>query len=173
MSGDEFDNLPDDFADISGVDWARILAGPSSTSAEDRILDLPRTDESLPISTLPSSSTTTTTTTTSMDDFEDIYDNFDPSLLAELDRIEGELATGKAYWIFTSSDLLIFCLFTAVTPQPPSESTSDVQPSHYFSGVFFIYICIIWHFWVVLMLRSFGAALNSSYYQCLLIMFYC
>lgn len=107
MSGDEFDNMPDDFADVSGVDWARILAGPSSSnpaSAEDRdrVSDLPGTGESivLPISSillpptaLPSSSTSSTTTT---DEFEDGYDDdFDPSLLAELDRIEGELARGK------------------------------------------------------------------------------
>lgn len=32
MSDDEFDNLPDEFADIQGVDWAQLLAGPSTVS---------------------------------------------------------------------------------------------------------------------------------------------
>ncbi len=27
---DEFDNIPDDFSDIQGIDWATILAGPSA-----------------------------------------------------------------------------------------------------------------------------------------------
>lgn len=96
MFEDEFDNLPDDFADISGVDWARILAGPSTTptSAEEQHPVLPRTGEHIPI---PASSHSST----------DYYlqDDFDPSLLAELDRIEGELAEtsnlisgGKGYF---------------------------------------------------------------------------
>jgi len=30
MSDDEFDNIPDEFADIEGIDWTTLLAGPSS-----------------------------------------------------------------------------------------------------------------------------------------------
>lgn len=131
MSGDEFDNIPDDFADISGVDWARILA-PSSASVEDRNCVLPGTGEgSIPIPSIPAASSSSSTVT---DNFEDNYDDFDPLLLAELDRIEGELSRGKVIGFYILSELLIFCLFTAVVPQPPSESTSDLQPSHYFSG---------------------------------------
>lgn len=99
MSADEFDNMPDDFADISGVDWARILAGPStsanSTSAEDQISDLPGTGEGIPIPSIPTV-TLPSSSSSSMDNFEDAYDDFDPSILAELDRIEEELARGKA-----------------------------------------------------------------------------
>lgn len=142
MSGDEFDNLPDDFADISGVDWARILAGPSTSSnpasVEDQNSDLPGTGEdSIPI---PSITTLASSSSSSTDGFGDEYDNFDPSLLAELDRIEEELTRGKSIGFYThthiSSELLNFRLFSAVAPQPSSESTSDEQPSHYFSGVF-------------------------------------
>lgn len=78
MSEDEFDNMPDDFADISGVDWARILAGPSDPNPTSA-------DEHLP-GMAPASSHSST------DYFEDDEDDFDASLLAELDRIEGELA---------------------------------------------------------------------------------
>jgi len=74
MSEDEFDNMPDDFADIEGVDWAQILAGPSA--------ELPETIPSIPAH--PGSSDSST------DYFEDNYDDLDPSLLAELDRIEEE-----------------------------------------------------------------------------------
>ena len=100
MSADEFDNIPDDFADISGVDWAQILAGPSNanpaSSVENQTSDLlSGTGGDLPISsllTLPSTSSTSST-----DNFEDEYDDFDPSLLAELDRIEEELARSKCH----------------------------------------------------------------------------
>jgi hypothetical protein len=88
MSDDEFDNIPDDFADISGADWARILAGPSGsnpTTTEDQPSDLPGTGEDIAIPSISASSHSST------DDFEDDYDDFDAALLAELDRIEGEL----------------------------------------------------------------------------------
>ena len=96
MSGDEFDNIPDDFADISGVDWARILAGPSSASVEDRNCVLPRTGlgEDIPVPSIPAP-TSGSSSSTVTDNFEDDYDDLDPSLLAELDRIEGELSGGK------------------------------------------------------------------------------
>lgn len=31
MSDDEFDNIPDEFADIEGIDWTTLLAGPSTS----------------------------------------------------------------------------------------------------------------------------------------------
>ena len=97
MSEDEFDNIPDDFADISGVDWARILAGPSTStaipaSAENQPSDLPETGGDIPIPSIPAG---TSGSSSSTDNFEDDYDDFDPLLLAELDRIEGELGRGK------------------------------------------------------------------------------
>ena len=94
MSADEFDNIPDDFADISGVDWVQILAGTSSAipPAEYPNSDLPGTQD-IPI---PSILTIPSSSSSSLDNFEDEYDDFDPSLLAELDRIETDLARGKA-----------------------------------------------------------------------------
>ena len=155
MSADEFDNMPDDFADISGVDWARILAGPSDTanpaSVEDQSQnsDLPGTGGDLPvpsISALPSTSSSSSTY-----NFEDEYEDFDPSLLAELDRIEEEIAGGKAIALtkFVNS-LLNFSLFAAaVAPKPPSDSNLDLHPSHYFSCLFSSFL---WSFWWFLML---------------------
>jgi hypothetical protein len=32
MSDDEFDNIPDDFAGVEGVDWDQILSAPSQVS---------------------------------------------------------------------------------------------------------------------------------------------
>lgn len=97
MSADEFDNMPDDFADISGVDWAQILAGPSSSSnpasTEDQNSDLPSgTREDVPISSIPA---LPLSSSASSENFDDRYDDFDPLLLAELDRIEEEITRGK------------------------------------------------------------------------------
>ena len=100
MSADEFDNIPDDFADISGVDWTRILAGPSganTASVEDE--SLPGTGADIPISpSIPALPLTGSSSST--DGFGDEYDDFDPSLLAELDRIEEELTRGKIIKIY-------------------------------------------------------------------------
>jgi hypothetical protein len=97
MSADEFDDMPDDFADISGVDWARILAGPSNTnpaSVEDQNSDVPVPGtDTLPIPSIPALPSTSSSSSTY--NFEDDYDDFDPSLLAELDRIEEEVARSK------------------------------------------------------------------------------
>ncbi|KAF8807241.1 hypothetical protein BYT27DRAFT_7164559 [Phlegmacium glaucopus] len=86
MSDDEFDNIPDDFADIEGVDWAQILAGPSgsttSTETEEHIPSIPPRPRSANSST---------------DYFEDDYDDLDPSLLAELDRIEEEITAAPQH----------------------------------------------------------------------------
>jgi hypothetical protein len=102
MSADEFDDMPDDFADISGVDWARILAGPSSAnpSAEDQNPDLPgtgSTGEGIPILSIPA--LVPSSSSSSSDNFQDEYEDFDPSLLAELDRIEGELGKAIGFYI--------------------------------------------------------------------------
>ena len=82
MSDDEFDNIPDPFADVQGVDWAGLLAGPSAASqthpsqapaaAETNQADLPRG---------PNDSTS------SSHYFSDSED-LDASFLAELARVE-------------------------------------------------------------------------------------
>ena len=95
MSDDEFNNIPDDFADIPDVDWARILAEPSSS-------DLPSTEEQQysdlrDVITIPSTPARPASSRSSTDYFEDDYDNLDPSLLAELDRMEEELTEAPQY----------------------------------------------------------------------------
>lgn len=107
MSADEFDNMPDDFADISGVDWDQILAGPSTPSSsanpasvEDQSSDLPGTGADIPIPSITTLASTSSSSSTY--DFEDDYDGFDPSLLAELDRIEEEITRGKTIEFLTS-----------------------------------------------------------------------
>lgn len=100
-AADEFDDLPDDFADISGVDWARILAGPSNTnpvSVEDHSSDVPGTGaDILPIPSIPALPSTSSRSSTY--DFEDDFDDLDPTLLAELDRIE-EVARSKTIGVY-------------------------------------------------------------------------
>ena len=48
MSDDEFDNIPDDFAGVEGVDWDQILAAPSQVSPT---IDVPERTSSQPQST--------------------------------------------------------------------------------------------------------------------------
>ena len=83
MSDDEFDNIPDDFADVQGIDWAHLLAGPSRSpqvgSAQPR-----GTEIELEIrSTLPHSNGLDSSSSYFSDG-----DDMDASFLAELDRIE-------------------------------------------------------------------------------------
>lgn len=85
----EFDNIPDDFADIQGVDWATILAGSSvpapngeqeTVPAPSRRADSqsdPIGDPSPPGFDGPFSSY-----------FSDKDDDIDATFLAEVDRIE-------------------------------------------------------------------------------------
>lgn len=51
MSDDEFDNIPDDFAGVEGVDWDQILAAPSQVSPTIDVLEhtpsQPQSTESL------------------------------------------------------------------------------------------------------------------------------
>ena len=85
MSDDEFDNIPDDFADVQDVDWAHLLAGPSLSSytrlarpSGSRAQADPETHSTPPRSiSLRSSSSY----------FSD-GDVLDASFLAELDRVE-------------------------------------------------------------------------------------
>jgi len=75
MSDDEFDNIPDDFADAQDIDWAHLLAAPSLS------LDTPpawtQADSIPPHSNNLDSSSSY---------FSD--DDMDASFLAELDRVE-------------------------------------------------------------------------------------
>lgn len=106
MSADEFDDFPDDFADISGVDWARILAGPSDTnsvSVEDPNSVVPRTGEDIvPIPSIPVLPSTSSSSSTY--NFEDDFQDLDPLLLAELDRIEEEVSRSKNIGFYISCE---------------------------------------------------------------------
>lgn len=80
MSDDEFDNLPDDFADVPDVDWAQLLAGPSTitnTRRDDPPGPSHQDRQDNPIS--PESNDSSLY-------FPD--DEMDASFLAELDRVE-------------------------------------------------------------------------------------
>lgn len=104
MIQDEFDDIPDNFADIQGVDWAQILAGPSGlnpASTEELHSDLPGNEQGL-LSVHPDSSHSSTDYFENVDD----YDNLDPYLLAELDRIEEGLA--EAPHFMGGGELLLF-----------------------------------------------------------------
>jgi len=79
MSDDEFDGIPDDFADVQDVDWAHLLAGPSLSSHTPPARSRAETQaDSIPphSNNLDSSSSY----------FSD--DDMDASFLAELDRVE-------------------------------------------------------------------------------------
>lgn len=164
MSEDEFDNIPDDFAGISGADWDRVLplAGPSSAvpaSTEDQSSHLPGTGEHLPI---PSISAFTSSSSSSTDNFEDDYDDCDPSFFAELDRIEGEFGRGKAirfyiFWLGTPY-LLFICR---------SRATTSLRVDFGLTAFSLLFRCVLFFFFALLVYPnlSFGAALNSSYNQ--------
>jgi len=113
MSDDEFDNLPDDFANVQGVDWESILAptitrspglaepppvpGPHSDSS--LIQEPPRGDGGQGFQPLAVEVVTSTpphalglgvieSSTSFSSYFDDEDDEMDSSFLAELDRVE-------------------------------------------------------------------------------------
>jgi len=79
MPDDEFDNIPDDFADVQDIDWAQLLAGPSRSphvgSAQPRGTEIHST---------PPHANGLDTSSSYFSDGDDM----DASFLAELDRIE-------------------------------------------------------------------------------------
>ena len=79
MSDDEFDNIPDDFADVQDIDWTHLLAGTQHVgSARSE-----RRPELQIQSTLPHANSLDSSTSYFSDG-----DEMDASFLAELDRIE-------------------------------------------------------------------------------------
>ncbi|KAJ3513735.1 hypothetical protein NLJ89_g2782 [Agrocybe chaxingu] len=89
MSSDEFDNLPDDFADLQDVDWVQILAAPSHTASMQLVQAGPTYRTESP-ATVPESNTTTTSSSSYLSDDDDMNSSF----LAELDRVEQQVVQG-------------------------------------------------------------------------------
>jgi hypothetical protein len=85
MSDDEFDNIPDDFAEVQGVDWAHLLAGPSSSSYTRSARPIEARTQVDPgtHSTPPHSNSLSSSSSYFSDD-----DEMDASFLAELNRVE-------------------------------------------------------------------------------------
>lgn len=82
MSDDEFDNIPDDFADVQDIDWAQLLAGPSHVgSAQPSGTE---TQFELEIHSAPPHSNGLDSSSSYFSDGDDMNASF----LAELDRIE-------------------------------------------------------------------------------------
>ncbi|KDR84815.1 hypothetical protein GALMADRAFT_233204 [Galerina marginata CBS 339.88] len=80
MSEDEFDDIPDEFADVQGVDWGQLLAGPSHASYTQS--GLAETGYNQP--TTPPQPNNPNSSSSYFSDDEDM----DSSFLAELDRVE-------------------------------------------------------------------------------------
>ncbi|CAA7258791.1 unnamed protein product [Cyclocybe aegerita] len=144
MSSDEFDNLPDDFADLQNVDWVQILAGPPNTANTQPVQASPTHRIESP-ATLSGSSTTTTSSSSYFSDDDDM----DSSFLAELDRVEEQVIQGTrqpgggvvnlrtaertardGYGVGTSSAGPAYGL---LVPQNLSNRTSEVVTSRHFA----------------------------------------
>lgn len=89
MSDNEFDNIPDDFADVHGVDWVQILGSSASTHpmASTHLGSEPA--ETLPEQPSAMSSDQSEPSDSSLYFSDD--DNMDTAFLAELDRLEETL----------------------------------------------------------------------------------
>ncbi|KAF8887962.1 hypothetical protein CPB84DRAFT_1481879 [Gymnopilus junonius] len=90
MSDDEFDNFPDEFADIQDVDWAGLLAGPSHPSETHGSPHAEPLAETSGQTSLLHEVHNANDTTLSSHYFSD-NDDMDASFLAELDRVEQSL----------------------------------------------------------------------------------
>ena len=89
MSDDEFDTIPDEFANIQGIDWAALLSsnGPApgtSSSASNGIYSPPTAHTRGSPFPEPESRSSAY--------FSD--GNMDPAFLAELDRVEQQILLG-------------------------------------------------------------------------------
>lgn len=103
MLDDEFDNLPDEFADIQGVDWAQLLAGPSNARAEGRPAESPHENVEDPLPISPHSNDSSLY-------FPD--DDLDSAFLAELDQVEQRVIGASQV---ASSSLLGGGIFTCLS----------------------------------------------------------
>lgn len=99
MSDDEFDNIPDDFADVQDVDWGNILAGPASVPTT-QFLSFPETQDIPNLSNMPS----VPSTASSSDYFSD-EDSMDSAFLAELDLVERRTARASQAPVAQSSSV--------------------------------------------------------------------
>lgn len=84
MSDDEFDNIPDDFANAQDIDWTHLLAGPLHSSQ-------PRGAKTEMQPGLEIHSTPLHSNGPDNDSFSSYFsddDGMDASFLAELDRVE-------------------------------------------------------------------------------------
>jgi hypothetical protein len=91
MSDNEFDNIPDDFADVHGVDWVQILG--SSTSTHRDAMASTHLDYE-PAETLPEQPSTMSSNQSEPSDSSLYFsddDDMDTTFLAELDRLEETL----------------------------------------------------------------------------------
>lgn len=79
MSDDEFDNIPDDFADVQDIDWAHLLAGSSRLPQVDSVRPRGQPEPEIP----PHSNSLDSPSSYFSDG-----DEMDASFLAELARIE-------------------------------------------------------------------------------------
>ncbi|KAJ2928885.1 hypothetical protein H1R20_g8188, partial [Candolleomyces eurysporus] len=81
MSDEEYDNIPDAFADVEGVDWAAILAGPTAgPSGHASPLTAVPHDNNVQV---PPQNTVGSPVSSYFDD-----DYLDSGTLAEIDEIE-------------------------------------------------------------------------------------
>jgi hypothetical protein len=85
MSDEEyFDNLPDAFGDVDGVDWAAILAGPTAAASGQT-----STPVETPHDNDPAPAAANAPGSRSSSYFNDDDDDYlDPGILAEIDEIE-------------------------------------------------------------------------------------
>ncbi|KJA26012.1 hypothetical protein HYPSUDRAFT_344394 [Hypholoma sublateritium FD-334 SS-4] len=101
MSDDEFDNIPDDFADVQDVDWAQILGEPS-TAAHAANTPPTNTGQSVPAQTLSVSSNPAPVSNDSSSYFSDDDGGMDSGFFAELDRLEETLTHGQSVALSTT-----------------------------------------------------------------------
>ena len=141
MSDDEFDNIPDDFADVQDVDWAQILGPTPSTSATQATSTAPtNTGQSVPTQTSSISLDPTPASNDSSSYFSDDDAGMDSGFLAELDRLEETLTHGQPVapatihggesFPFTYIKMTVsntFCRLLASTAQATGNATSSSE----------------------------------------------
>ncbi|KAF8971511.1 hypothetical protein BDZ97DRAFT_1247172 [Flammula alnicola] len=148
MSDNEFDNVPDDFADVQDVDWAQLLAGPSTHASYTLPRETPAATHDPVIPPNPPESNDSSSY------FSD-DDGMDSAFLAELDRVEqrltqapqvalsnflggGMAAVPRPAAQMAASGSSVSDRMPggdALAPQPQSYQLSEQQRSHYFSNL--------------------------------------
>lgn len=85
MSDDEYDNIPDDFAELEGVDWTRILSGSP-----------PSLDSNVSIQGISALATARSPSADSSTHYSCDDDELGPSFFAELDSLEKTLTQNQS-----------------------------------------------------------------------------